>query len=227
MGRFKRLVFHKPEKLVKRCRFYEQRRVKFSGRRLQRWIMRYAHRPGSMLGECYGRNCPNSRLRSCLRENFIRQLCYSVQGRWGTVIPELQCIMWGSGMLLQELIVLTHLSHVIELKKINVVCYDPEYVPRNRDEEIILNARFNQIKILLRHLAPHIMGEWSMVSSQTAVTQSMSSQAPILFCAVDIELEPVLAFIKDYSAGYDLLALVLDDAGRFYDMKITDDSLGI
>jgi hypothetical protein len=207
-----------PQWLVRRARRYENSRIHLRGHKLYRWISRYEHRPLHMLGECYGNRCPNSRLvHPERRAHFVHNVIQLVQTRWGNSLKELHYVAFGSGSLLQEVILLSRLFDMISVAHMNVVFYDQEYkVKDKQDESHILTMRCKQVELWMAHVAPQTSWSWSAVHAWEDVI--FSAEKPTLLCAVDVEITSTLwkeiyANVQASKRCDSLLAIILDNHG--------------
>lgn len=213
-----RAMTYKTDWLVRRMRRYEHARVKLVGRALFRWVRRYKHRPLSMLGECYGRQCPNSRLLyPHRRTELVSHVISEVQSLWGNSVEHMTFLLFGSGSLLQEVIMLTKLCAAINIETITVVCCDAEYASENADEEFIINARFEQAQEWMSSVAPKTTWKWSRVSALDPLPRG---EEKALFFAADIPVTDELWTAAQVRLNKDLqvpsLMVMLDDEGMIH-----------
>lgn len=223
MRRIMRIMHYNPQWLVRRAQRYERSRVRLQGRKLYRWIKRYRHRPLHMLGECYGKTCPNSRFAyPYRRKQLVHCAINLLQTRLGSSIDRLECVFLGSGGLLQEIILLSQLYAFTHIQCMNIVCCDEEYMSNDRDEALILQERFHQAAAWMARIASHTTCSWSMVNSWENII--FDTQRPTLLIAADMTItaalwEKICATAQDSKRCAPFIAVTLDDYSIVYVVK--------
>jgi hypothetical protein len=188
----------------------------YRGNQLRRWLFRYKNRSCSMLGECYGRLCPNNRLVApSRRKEFVKTVCAEVRQLWDNVspgVPHIRIIFLGSGSLLQELILLAHLYSTMKIESAEVIGYDREYACQNNDEKLLLEARFNQAQEVITRLFPDVITTWSL--QEEGRIDSFEGSRPTLLCGADISSEIIQQAINILNVTKTALIVVLGSDGN-------------
>jgi hypothetical protein len=170
-----------------------------------------------MLGECYGRLCPNNRLIApWRRKEFVKVVCAELQQAWANsparVVPHIRIIFLGSGSLLQELIILTHLYSSVVIERAEVIFHDVEYAYHNDDEKLLLNARFCQAQEIITSLFPHIISTWSMRKGISV--DLLDGSQPTLVCGADVNQDIIQQGVNILSTTKTAITVMLDDEGN-------------
>lgn len=209
--RILRAMVRKQAWLVRRLCRYERSRVRLRGRRLHRWIKQYMHRPLSMLGECYGRQCPNNRLFYPARRRYLEEkIVGAIQSMHGSSMVHLQCIFLGSGSLFQEIVILSKICTMMRMQQLTVICYDSEYVAQDVDEEAIIKARFAQAQHWMLSIAPTV--QLTLIKTHS-LEQIMLVAAPTIFVAADATLSREMPILQSHLPSTAPLIFVLDACG--------------
>lgn len=204
--------------LVKRSERYENSRVRLKGRKLNRWIERYRHRPLNMLSECYGKACPNFRLKyPQRRKQFVECVISRMEELRKNSLERLQVVFLGSGSLLQEIILLTRLCEKIDIKQIVIVCCDEEYVTNDSDEKNIMHARFSQAISWMTYVASHVHWSWMMIDSWEQMI--FGGGYCTIICVSDLEITPEWWEKLQKIKNNTVVVVVLDNHGTIHMLK--------